>query len=241
MTGDDPGLPASIAGLFGTAFGLLARRFPLYGTLTALAISVQYAVDTLAAASPGLVVGLDLVVGAFIAATVSIGVAFDLAQKDADWSRIITAASLRWGVVTIVTFVAFFVQTQYVPIGIAPGPDTAYGLLWIPFIILWGAVTMGTVVAAIDPVKSRLMLPLVALGKGMAVSTRFVNLGRLMLYSILLTLPAIVQLLINHQLAVRHITPAEFWTGVPIDMISTGPLQALATVFYVDFLRRAKR
>ena len=241
MTGDDKGLPVTIAGLFGTAAGLFARRFPLYATLTVLAISVQYAVDTLAAASQGLIIGLDLVVGAFIAATVSIGVAFDLAHKEADWSRIVTAASLRWGVVTIVTFVAFFVQSQYVPIGAPPGPDTGYGLLWIPFIVLWGAVTMGTVVAAIEPVKSRLMLPLVALGKGMAVSTHFINLARLALYSILLTLPVIVQLLINHQLTARHITLAEFWTGVPIDMISTGPLQALATVFYVDFLRRAKR
>jgi hypothetical protein len=241
VTGDDKGLPVSIAGLFGTAFGLLARRFPLYATLTAIAISVQYAVDTLAAASPGLIVGLDLVAGAFVAATVSIGVAFDIAQKDADWSRIVSAASLRWGVVTIVTFIAFFVQSQYVPIGTPLGPDTAYGLLLIPFVVLWGAVTMGTVVAAIEPVKSRLMLPLIALGKGMAVSTRFINLARLAFFSILLALPAIVQLLIDHQLAARHITLAEFWTGVPIDMISTGPLQAIATVFYIDFLRRAKR
>jgi hypothetical protein len=241
VTVDDKGLPASVAGLFGTAAGLFARRFPLYATLTVLAISVQYAVDTLAAASTGLIIGLDLIVGAFIAATVSIGVAFDIAQKDADWSRIITAASLRWGVVTIVTFVAFFVQSQYVQIGTQPAPENGYGFIWLPFIVLWGAVTMGTVVAAIEPAKTRLLLPLVALGKGMAVSTHFVNLARLALYSLLLTVPLVIELFINHTLAVRHITIPEFWTDVPIDMIFTGPLQALATVLYIDFLRRAKR
>jgi hypothetical protein len=28
---------------------------------------------------------------------------------------------------------------------------------------------------------------------------------------------------------------------VPIDMLTLGPLQAIATLFYIDFLRRAKR
>jgi len=39
-----------------------------------------------------------------------------------------------------------------------------------------------------------------------------------------------------------HAVPnAWFWASVPLDMLTLGPLQALATVFYIDFLRRAKR
>ena len=241
MTEDDKGLPASIAGLFGTAIGLYARRFPLYAILAVLAISVQYAVDTLAVASPGLMIGLDIIVGSFIAATVSIGVAFDLAMKEADWSRIVTAASLRWGVVTIVAGVAFCVSLLFSPFLTVPPDQTAFGLLLLPFIVLWGGTWMGTVPAAIEPVQTRLFLPLMALGKGLAVSTRFANVGRLMVFSVLLLLPLVLEFALNNVLSARHITNAPFWANVPIDMLATGPLQAVATVFYVDFLRRAKR
>jgi hypothetical protein len=241
VIGDDKGLPASLAGLFGTAIGLFARRFPLYATLTVIAIAVQFAVDTLKDASSGLTLGLDIVLGAFLAATVSIGVAFDLHMKEADWSRIVTAASLRWGVVTIVSLVAFGVNYLFLPYLTLPPQQTGFGLLLLPFILLWGAVWMGTVVAAIEPVQSRLILPFIALGKGLGVSTRFVNLGRLMLFSVLFTLPLIAELYAGSQLTAHHITNAVFWSNIPIDMITIGPLQAIATVFYVDFLRRAKR
>jgi hypothetical protein len=34
---------------------------------------------------------------------------------------------------------------------------------------------------------------------------------------------------------------ALFWANVPLDAIALGPLQALSTVFYLDFLRRTQR
>lgn len=241
MIGDDKGLPASITGLFGTAIGLYARRFPYYGLLTLIAIGVQYVVDTQVMLDSGLLVGLDVVVGSFLAASVSIGVAFDLAGKEADWSRIMTAASLRWGVVTLISLIALLVQWLFIPYVLLPADDTVYGLLLLPFIVLWGAITLATVVAAIEPTQSRLRLPLVALGKALAVSVQFVNLGRLMVLSVLLSLPLFAELLLAAYLKSRNVGDLDFWSDVPIDMITLGPLQAIATIFYVDFLRRAKR
>ena len=241
MIGDDKGLPASITGLFGTAIGLYARRFPYYALLTLIAIGVQYVVDTQVMLDSGLLVGLDVVVGSFLAATVSIGVAFDLAGKEADWSRIMTAASLRWGVVTLISLIALLVQWLFIPYVLLPADDTAYGLLLLPFIVLWGAISLATVVAAIEPTQSRLRLPLIALGKALAVSAQFVNLGRLMVLSVLLSLPLFAELLLAAYLKSHNVGDLDFWSDVPIDMITLGPLQAIATVFYVDFLRRAKR
>jgi hypothetical protein len=241
VIGDDKGLPASIAGLFGTALRLYARRFPLYALLTVVAIVVQFVVDTQVMADSGLTIGLEVVVSAFLAACVSIGIAFDLAGKEADWSRIMTAASLRWGVVTLILLLAVFVQWLYVPYVLLPPEDTGYGLLLLPFIVLWGAVSLASVVAAIEPTQSRLRLPFVALGKALAVSLQFVNLGRLIVLSVLLTLPLFAELLLEMYLRAHAVPNVEFWSAIPSDMIALGPLQAIATIFYVDFLRRAKR
>ena len=241
MIDEDKGLPASIAGLFATAFSLYRRRIGLYALLALLALAVEFVVDVLVLPDPGLFIGLDIVVGSFLAATVSIGMAFDLAHKDADWSTVVTAASLRWGVVAVVSLVGYLVYLLFQPYVFLPPDQTGYGLLLLPFVVLWGAVWIATVVAAIEPVKSRLTLPLRALGKGLAVSTRFVNVRRLILLSILLTLPLFAEYPLLVQLQARGVPDAFFWGNVPIDVLTIGPLQALATVFYIDFLRRAKR
>lgn len=241
MIGDDKGLPASIPGLFTTALTLYARRFPFYIVLALLGIAVQYVVDTQVLLDSGLMLGLDIVVGAFLAASVSIGVAFDLAGKEADWSRLMTAASLRWGVVTLVSLLAFLSGWLYAPYVVNSPADTGYGLLLLPFIVLSGAITLSTVVAAIEPAPSRLRLPLIALAKALTISLQFVNLGRLVVLSVLLTLPLFAEKLLFEYLRAQSIANIDFWSDIPLDMLTLGPLQAIATVFYVDFLRRSGR
>ncbi len=241
MIGDDNGLPASIVGLFGTALALYVRRIRLYALLALCALAVEYVVDVALLQDTGLAIGLSIIVGSFLAATVSIGVAFDLARKEADWSTIVAAASLRWGVVAVIGLVDYLLLLLFAPYVFLPPDQTGYGLLLLPFIVLWGAVWIAQVVAAIEPTKSRLTLPLRALGKGLAVSGRFVNLGRLVMLSIVMMVPFFAETVLYAQLQARGVAEAEFWAGIPIDAIALGPLQALATVFYVDFLRRAKR
>ena len=241
MIGDDKGLPASVTGLFGTAFALFGRRILLYALLTLAAFAVQFVVDLLVMQDTGLAIGLNIIVGSFLATAVSIGVAFDLARKDADWSTIVNAASLRWGVVALVGVVGYMVFLLFEPYMFLPPGKTGYGLLLLPFIVLWGAIWIAQVVAAIEPAKSRLTLPLVALAKGIGVSAQFVNLGRLIVLSVIMIVPLIAENLLFTYLRARGVAEADFWAGIPIDVIATGPLQALATVFYIDFLRRTKR
>jgi hypothetical protein len=235
------GLPATVAGLFGAAYTLYVRRIGLYALLALTALAVEYVVDVALLQDSGLAIGLNIIVGSFLAATVSIGVAFDLARKATDWSTIVTAASLRWGVVAVVALVSQLVFMLFEPYVLLPPEETGYGLLLLPFIVLWGAIGIAEVVAAIEPTKSRLTLPLRALGKGLAVSCRFVNVGRLLLLSIVMCLPLFAENVFYGYLQTRAVAQAGFWAGVPIDALAAGPLQALATVFYIDFLRRAKR
>ncbi len=241
MISDEKRLPKTIAGLFGLAAVLYARRAPLYLILAAIAFIVQYVVDELLPQhSLGLSVGLAIILDAFFFAAVAIGVAFDLAEKDADWSTVLLAANERWGVVSIVGVI--YQCVFYVLAGNVFGSpdDTLYGFLILPIVVFWGAVWLGQVVASIEPVKTQLTLPFLAIGKGMAVGLRFANLGRLVWLSLVIALPIVATMLLGALLVQHHVHDAEFWSEVPIDALVAGPIAALSTVFYVDFLRRGR-
>jgi hypothetical protein len=233
-------LPKTLAGLFGIAGSLYVRRAPLYLALALVAFAVQFVVDVLLPFDLGLALGLSIVLEAFVFAAVSIGVAFDLAGKAADWSTVLVAASERWGAVACVGLVYQFVFLYLEPNVIGPPDQTFYGLLIPPIIVFWGAISLAQVVAAIEPVTSRLTLPLLALGKGMAVGLRWANLGRLLLLSMIIVLPAVIENALTVVLGQHHVRSADFWGAVPFDSVVIGPVQALSTVFYIDFLRRAR-
>jgi len=237
---DDNRLPKTVAGLFGVAGSLYARRAPLYLTLALIAFVVQFVVDVLLPKDEGLAVGLSIVLDGFLVAAVSIGVAFDLAAKPADWSTVLLAANERWGVVTLVGLVYQFVVSSLAPNVIGDAENTGYGFFSLPIVVFWGAIALAQVVAAIEPAKRQLLLPLLALGKGMAVGLRWTNIGRLVLLSLILVLPLFVEEGVMELLIGRHVADASFWGAVPFDALIVGPLQALTTVFYVDFLRKAR-
>jgi hypothetical protein len=240
MMSDESRLPKTVAGLFGTAGALFVRRAPLYLALAAIAILVQYVVDVVLPHSDGLITGLGIIVDAFFVAAVSIGVAFDLAGKVADWSTVLLAANERWGVVSIVSLLYFFVFVAFENNVFGTPQDTVFGFLILPIVVFWGAVSLGQVVAAIEPVKTQLSLPFLAIGKAMSVSLRWVNLGRLALLSLIVVLPTFANIVLAATLRQHHVPDADFWGGIPLDAITLGPIQALSTVFYVDFLRRAR-
>lgn len=241
INGDPKPLPATIPGLFESAFNLYIRRFGLYAVLALIALVVQFAVGVVLPHTEGLVTGLGIIVDAFLVAAVTIGVAFDVAHKPADWHAVLEAASLRWGVVTVVGFAYFLLVYSLAP-NVAGNPsDTGYGFFILPIITLWGAVSLSQVVASIEPAKSRLILPFIALGRALSVSLSAPNIGRLVVLSAILVLPYLLANVLYDQFRRHGFHDAMFYANVPLDALVTGPLQALSTVFYVDFLRRAKR
>jgi hypothetical protein len=237
---DDSRLPKTVTGIFVMAGALYARRFALYLSLAAVVLLVQYVVGVLLPHSDGLVVGLSIVVDAFLFAAVSIGVAFDLAEKEVDWSTILLAANERWGVVSIVYLAYWVVFELLAPSVFGPPDDVASLFLILPIVVFWGAIQLGQVVASIEPVKTQLSLPFLAIGKGLAVSLRWINVGRLVLLSLIIVLPTVGIDLLATVLTEHHVHDAAFWGNVPLDALTVGPVAALSTVFYVDFLRRAR-
>jgi hypothetical protein len=237
---DDPErLPTSVGGLCGTAAALYVRRFGLYGLLALAAFALQYAVDVALPHTLGVVQALEVIVDAFVVAAVAIGVDRDLRGERPDTKTVLAAASLRWGVVAIAGFIYFLAVYALVRNVFGSPEETGYGF-FIPLIVtLWGAIYLAQVVAAIEPAASRLQLPLLAVGKALAVSLRGRNLFRLATFSALLVIPTVLQAVLAGELEHRT-AQAAFWSEVPLDAITIGPLQALATIFYLDFVRRAR-
>lgn len=242
MRDEDSGrLPTSIGGLFGTALGLYARRFAGYTALAVVAVGLQYLVGVLVPHTTGIVIAMGVIVDAWIVATVAIGVAAGLEGQEPSWTLLLSAASLRWGVVAIAGFVYFLVVSVLEPGVLGPPAQLGYGLFVAPIIIAWGAVSLGQIAAAIEPAKSRLMLPFMALGKALTTSLQFVNLGRLIVLSVVLSLPLVAQQLLALALTARHVPDVLFWANVPLDALLAGPLTAISTLFYLDFVRRVAR
>ena len=223
------------------AFVLYARRLRLYLLLAAAAFVIQFIAETALPHTEGTAQALALVVDAFLLGAVAIGVAGDAAGSESASRAVIARASERWGAVAIASLLYVLMVLALFRSVFGSPEETGYGL-FIPLIIpIWGAVSLAQVVAAIEPVKSRLALPMISIGKALSVSLRVVNLGRLFFLSALLTLPVILQSGLYGALAAHHVSDAQFWADVPLDALLTGPLQALSTLFYLDFVRRAER
>lgn len=235
-------LPTTVGGLFGLAAGLYVRRAALYVALASVVLIVQFVADVLLPHTLGTAQAIGIVADAFVIGAVAIGVARDLAGEPPAWRAVLGATSERWGVVAVAGFVYFLVQEALLP-GVFGTPDqTGYLFFVAPIITFWGAVALSQVAAAIEPASSRLQLPLIALGKALSVSLRAVNLIRLVFFSAILVLPTLAEAMLGAAFTERHLVQAAFWANVPLDALTVGPLQgALATVFYVDFARRARR
>ncbi len=238
---EDGRLPTSVGGLIAVAARSYLRRGLLYFGLAILAFVVQFVLDVLLPHSDGSIVALGVIVDAFLAATISIGVVVDLTEKTVDFGSILSAAILRWGAVTVVGFIALL-ATIVLERGVYGSlAETGYGLFVIPIVALWGVLALASALAAIEPVTSRLLLPFLALGKASTVGFSAPNLGRLIFLSLILALPGFGETFAFDWLTHHQPANAAFWANVPIDALFVGPFQALVTVFLLNFFHRVAR
>jgi len=254
---DDIRLPEGTGGLFEVAFVSYGRRLPLYLGFAALAFIVQgmlmlaapklaLAMHGLFASDPtktegireGLVQGANFVIDAFICGLVTIGVVADLRTRTPADDRAVLGDTLaRWWILALLVVVVNLLFSSMLQ-DVLTSDDPTMLLLLPVFLVFLGALSLATVVAAVDRTTNEALLPILSIGRSLQVALPFPNLGRLAIYSALLAVPTIVSLLAAHEFQIRHVPFAEFWAWVPIDALTVGPLQALATIFYLDFARR---
>lgn len=243
---DEIRLPECTSGLFELAFVSYGRRLPLYLGFAALAFIVQLA---LMLAAPklaptegireGLVDGANFVIDAFLCGLVTIGIVADLRSRTsaAGGRAILGDAVARWWILALLVVVTNLLFSSMLQDVLSSG-DPALLALAPVFLVFLGALSLATVVAAVDRTTNELLLPIMSIGRSLQVALPFANLGRLAIYSALLAIPTVISLVAAHEFQVRHVPFGEFWAWIPIDVVTVGPLQALATIFYLDFVRR---
>jgi len=254
---DEIRLPEHTGGLFELAFVAYGRRLPLYLGCAAIAFVLQAAIvacgpqlapliERLLGVGPAAATGIqatladesNAILDAFVCGLVTIGIVADLRDRSAAPATTILGETLaRWWVLALVLTVISFLFNRLLLEVNDPSDPTL--LLMAPIVIVFvGALSLAMVIAAVDRRTNELLLPIVSIGRSLQVSLPFANLGRLALYSAIFFLPSVVASIIATLLAGRHVWLGDFWASVPIDALTVGPLQALATIFYLDFVRR---
>jgi hypothetical protein len=239
---DEDRLPVSVGGLLGFAAASYLERAPLYLALAALAFAIDALVqlltpDRFAPHIAGMIVGDALVI-----ATIALGIGTRAAATTASAAKLLEAAVVRWGDVAgasgLATLIAFtLVQRAALPIP-ADGP-LGY-LAAPPAWLLMGALAMAGPVTALGHDRPILAI-LTGLGRALALSLRFVNLGRLALVAVAVMAVIVMQTALGYALVAQHAAHVNFWADAPLDALTVGPLTALQATFALDFARRVGR
>jgi hypothetical protein len=241
MTADERSpLPESAGSLFDAAARAYGRRLWLYLGLALFALAIQATSKHLLPKDQGVELALNVILDAFIAAAVSIGVVSDLgpATTRPPTSAVLSAALERWWIVAGTSVLLQFITATLQSGLVAPVDSLSYFLMG-PIVVALGSLNFATVIGALDRKSSPELLVLSSIGRSMMLAFARPNIGRLVVLSIVAAVPIFLQLVLADQLQIRKVASAEFLGNVSIDALVTGPLQALFTVFYLDFVRRA--
>ncbi|MGD0474663.1 MAG: hypothetical protein ABSB70_15815 [Candidatus Velthaea sp.] len=232
-------LPESVGALTHIALRGYRRRFLLYFGTAFAGLLFEAGIAYLRPGDIGFFYAGSIVVDALLAALVTIGVVADLRDGDRPTNGAVAGRAFgRWGIVaavtTLVDVVTFFSSNAV----FGPPESTAYGLLSLPIIVLWGSVAFASVIAAIDEKTAPATLVLSSIGRSIGLAFARQNFGRLTLLAIVAVVPMLIEAVLSDQLEMRKVAAWQFIANIPIDALVTGPLQAVFTVFYLDFVRR---
>jgi hypothetical protein len=174
---DDIRLPEGTGGLFEVAFVSYGRRLPLYLGFAALAFIVQgvlmlaapklaLAMHGLFASDPaktegireGLVQGANFVIDAFICGLVTIGVVADLRTRTPADDRAVLGDTLaRWWILALLVVVVNLLFSSMLQ-DVLTSDDPTMLLLLPVFLVFLGALSLATVVAAVDRTTNEALL-----------------------------------------------------------------------------------
>jgi hypothetical protein len=240
MIDDRRPLPESIGALVSIAIRAYRRRFGLFFGTAFAGLVFEAVLAYLRPGDLGVFFAGSIFVDSFVAALVSIGVVADMRDGERMSDRDVAATMpQRSNAVAAVTTLVDLVTLTTAGSVVGPPEATGYGLLILPIVVLWGSVAFATVIAAVDQKTSSLVLVLASVGRSISLALARQNFGRLIALAVVSVLPTLVETVLSDQLELRKVAAWQFIGNIPIDALVTGPLQAVFTIFYLDFVRRS--
>jgi hypothetical protein len=233
-------LPESVGGLVGIAVRAYRGRFRLFFGAAFAGLVFEAIIAYVRPGDIGSFYAGSIIVDSLLAALVTIGVVADMRDGDRLTDRAVATLALeRWGVVAVVTMLVDIVTFTTGESVFGPPEATGYGFLILPIVVFWGSVSFASVIAAIDEKTAPGVLVLASIGRSIALALARQNFGRLVVLAIVAVLPTLLETVLSDQLELRRVAAWQFIANIPIDALVTGPLQAIFTVFYLDFVRRS--
>ena len=257
--------PKGILGLLNQAMLAYVARLPLYLGLAALGFIAQSLglVLTLAADTTGntlfgastqtriisgslLILVVNVVVDAYLTAAIARGTLDTIEGTTRTRSALIGAATVRWGIVALVAAVATIVGLCSQRLLLGDPVESLYGLLILPTLVVWAALALAQVAAAVaPPAAGNRAATLAALG-GFFIALRGRNLTRSLAIGTLMLPQLIAQIVAGAALQPMIQAPhmpygaivLDFLANVPIDAIAIGPFTAIVTTLLIDLRRR---
>lgn len=232
-------LPESIGGLVDTAVRAYRRRFALYFGVAFAGLILEAIIAYVRPGDEGFFQAGSILVDSFVSALVTLGVVADMRPDERPADAALAGTALgRWGIVAVVTMLVDIV-TIFTSSSVFGSPqDTAYGFLVLPIVVAWGSLGFATVIATLDDKTAPQLLIFASIGRSISLALARQNVGRLIALALVAVLPVLVQSVLTDQLHLRKVAAWEFIGSIPIDALLCGPLQAVFTIFYLDFLRR---
>lgn len=240
-------LPSGIGALIDVAWHAYRARAGIYLLLAAAVFGLCVLVEVAAPAksdtdihAQALAV-VDLIGDAFVVTLVALGVGVHVAGERPGLRTMLRGALYRWPAVVGATLLAqILFSFTFAAGGIGP-LDEPWTLALAPVTwMLWGALSLAGPLAALSA-DQPLVAAFTGFGRSLLLSFRITNLARLCVVAFAVVIPILLQSMLYDVFNRRGLPHAFFWTQVPIDCASVGPLAALATVFALDFARRVGR
>jgi len=233
-------LPESVGALVSTALRAYRRRLRLFFGAAFGGLLFEAVIAYLRPGDNGFFYAGSVIVDSLLAALVTIGVVADVRDGDRLTDRAVAARALgRWGIVAIVTTMVDIVTFATSSGVFGPPEATGYGFLSLPIIVLWGCLSFASVIAAIDDKTPLGRLVFLCFGRSISLALARQNFGRLTVLAIVAVVPMLIEAVLSDQLELRKVAGWQFIANIPIDALVTGPLQAIFSVFYLDFVRRS--
>jgi hypothetical protein len=240
MIEDRRPLPESSGALVQTALRAYRRRFALYFGTAVAGLIAEAIAAWLEPKNLGFLYAGSIVVDALISALVTLGVVSDIREGDRLGDRAVAGRAIeRWGIVAVVTALVEFVIFSTSDAVFGSPEATGFGFLILPIVVIWGSLSFATVIAALDDKTPLGVLAFSSIGRSFSLAVARQNFGRLTMLALVAVLPTLVENVLAHQLELRKVAGSLFIANIPIDALVTGPLQAIFTIFYLDFVRRS--
>jgi hypothetical protein len=246
--GDGERLPSSIGGVVDLALEAFLERAPLFALLAlgmfVVCAAVEFpwvAANDDAAAIRSLVGELiEVVLMAFIVAAIAQSITGRLAGDRPTTRALLRAALVRWPNVAIAMVLVQCVVVITGPSGGLEGSvNDPVTLLLAPVVwLFWGALSLAGPLTALGADRG-LLGSLTGIVRSLVFGFRAVNLPRMALVALATVAPTLLEDVLYDAAFHHRVAHASFWSGVPLDALTVGPLAALQTAFALDFARRA--